>query len=211
VLTLSASSTAAPVGPVLVTISGVSGLYSGTATLAVTVNAPPTFTFSGSTFTVTRGSTTGNTATVTVTPQNGFTGTISLGCAIEPQVIGAGATGSLSPTSLIFTGATPQTTTLTINTVAPVTAQNRGKEFFWPSTGGAALALVLFFLVPLRRNWLAMFGLLAFFVATGAAGCVSGSAVSTTSTGTPTGTYYVTLTGTSGSVTATSQIAITVN
>ena len=211
VLTLTASSTATPVGPVLVTISGVSGLYSGITTLAVTVTAPPTFTFSGSALTVTRGSATGNTITVTVTPQNGFTGTISLGCAVEPQVVSDSATCSLSPTSLIFAGNTPQTATLTIYTVAPVTALNRGNRIFWPSAGGTVLAALFFFWVPRRRRaWLAMFGLLTLFIAAGSTGCISGNAVSTSNPGTPTGTYYVTLTGTSGNVTATSQIEITI-
>jgi len=60
------------------------------------------------------------TATVTVTPANGYTGSVTLSCSISPVVTGAGAPtcsfGSTSPVSI--TGATAVTATLTFTTVA---------------------------------------------------------------------------------------------
>ena len=75
-------------------------------------------------------------------------------------------------------------------------------KLFWPSTGGAVLALVFFFGIPKRRrNWLAMLSLLVLFVSGVVIGCggggVSGGGGSNPSNpGTSAGTYTVTMTGT---------------
>jgi 6-phosphogluconolactonase (cycloisomerase 2 family) len=70
------------------------------------------------------GATTGNTATITVTPANSFTGTVALTCAVSTAPSGATspATCSLSPTSVTISSTTAQTSTLTAATTSSTTA-----------------------------------------------------------------------------------------
>src|SRR5882672_5724891 len=102
-LTLTASSTAI-VGTVTVTVTGISGSLSHSTTLSLTVNPPANFAFSASpnSLTITRGTT--GTSTITVTPQNGFNGSVSLSAAGLPS----GVTASFNPSS------TASTSTLTL-------------------------------------------------------------------------------------------------
>jgi hypothetical protein len=194
-----------------VNVTGVSGSLTRTETFALTVAGPPSFSFSGSPLTVAHGSTTGNTTTITATPVNYFAGTITLGCVVTPQVFNNAPTCSLSPTSLVMDGTTLQTATLTIHTTASNTSQNKIGPLFWPSAGGSVLAVLLLFRAPRRwRKWTAMLGLLAVLAVLGSAGCLTTNGNSS-SGGTPTGTYTVTVTGTSGSIWVSNQIQVTVN
>jgi len=114
-------------------------------------------------------------------------------------------TCSLTPVSVTLTGATSQTSTLTVNTTAAMSANSQIKKFFWPSMGGTAQALV-FFLVPRRRhNWIGIVGLLLLLVSLGVNGCGGGSTGGGGgggNSGTTAGSYTVTVTGTSGSISA---------
>jgi hypothetical protein len=172
-----------------------------------TVNAAPTFTGSGGggTISIEPGATTGNTVTISVTPSNGFTGTVNLSCSISPTAASDPATCSLAPSSVTISGSTAQNSTLTINTTAATSSTNKIRRQFWPAAGGPALAVVLFFGVPRRRrSWLAMLGLLVLFVFIGAVGCGGGGGGGGGgNAGTTPGTYTVTVTGTSGSLTVT--------
>jgi hypothetical protein len=220
VLTLSADSTAA-IGTATVTITGTSGLLTATTTVALTVTSAPTFTGSPggtTTITIAPGATTGNTATITVTSQNGFSGTVNLTCAITPAATTDPATCSLATNSVTVNGTTTATDVLTVNTTAATSAENRMKKLLWPSTGGMALALLLFFRVPRRRNWLAMLGLLVLFCCFGTMGCGGGGSSSGGgggggggNSGTTAGTYTVTVTGTAGTTSVTlATIGLTV-
>ena len=90
-----------------------------------------------------------------------------------------------------------------------------------PATSGpfkvSPLALVLFFGIPKRRrNWLAMLGLLVFFVTVAGMGCGGGSGGGGGgNSGTTAGTYTVTVTGTSGTgasaITQTTAVTLIVN
>jgi hypothetical protein len=213
VVTLTATDSAAvTTSPVTVTITGISGNLTETTSVSLSVTAEPTFTAgSGGTTTlsVTPGVETGNTATIVIAPENGFTGTVNLTCAVTTAIVGGNfpPTCSFSPNPVTFTaGGGSQNSTLTVNTTAPTTAENQMKKMFWPSAGGTALALLFFFGVPRRRrNWLAMIGLLVLFASFGAMGC-GGSGGNTGGGGTPgttAGQYTITVTGTSGSTTAT--------
>jgi hypothetical protein len=171
-----------------------------------TVNGVPTFTGSSSAATigVEPGATTANTATITVTPANGFTGTVNLTCAISPVAPSDPPACSLSPASVTINGTTAQTSTLTVTTTAATSSENEMRRLLWPSAG---TALALFLCVPRsRRKWLTMLGvlvLLAAFVVTGCGGSGnSGGSGGTGNAGTTPGTYTVTITGTSGSITA---------
>jgi hypothetical protein len=211
VLTLTASGTATVGGPVTVTITGTSGTLTATTTIAVSVTAAPTFSLSGSSVTIEHGATTGNTATITVTPANGFTGTINLSCSVTPMLAVDPATCSLSPTSLTINGTAAQISTLTVTTSAGTSAESQKNGLFWPSAGGTALSLLLFFVVPRRRRtWAAVLGLLVVCVSMGVTGCTSGNGSGNGSSGTSTGSYVITVTATSGTITETGQVSLTV-
>jgi trimeric autotransporter adhesin len=105
---------------------------------------------------------------------------------------------------------------LSITTTAATSAMSRPKNLFWPTAGGAVLALVVFFGIPARRrNWTAMLGLLVLFVSIGAIGCGGGGGNKGGgggggNSGTTAGTYTVTVTGTSGTITKTTAVTLTV-
>jgi len=192
--------------------------------VTVTPAVPPGITISGTTATVMRGATTGNTSTITVTPAGGFTGSVALSASIttspsgiqNPPTLSFGATSPMS-----ITGSAAGTATLTATTSAEsgCTAQaypmHRGVP--WYTSGGAALAcLLLFGIRARRRRWLTMLGLLALLVAFsgGTLACGGGGGGSTCDTaenpGTLTGTYTVTVTGTSGTTTGQGTITLIV-
>jgi len=198
---------------------------SNVVSAAYTINLPsPGFTTGpGATnsMTVTQGSTSGNTGTASVVGTNGFTGTVNLSCNVSTSMTNVNDTPtcSLNPTSVSISGAADQTSTLTVTTTAASSAENQMKKLFWPSTGGSALALILLFCVPRRqRNWLAMLALLVLSVSIGAVGCggsggggSGGGGGGGGNSGTTAGAYTITVTGTSGPISATvGTIALTV-
>jgi hypothetical protein len=200
-----------------VTVTGTSGVITQTTALTVNVGTPSFALTNGGSITVSPGAMTGNTSTITITPSYAFTGTVSLSCAIALTAASDPATCSVSAPPAI-TGSAAVTATLTVNTTAATTALNQTKKLFWPSAGGAALALVLFFGIPKRRrNWLAMLGLLVFFVTVAGMGCGGGggSGGGGGNSGTTAGTYTVTVTGTSGTgasaITQTTAVTLIVN
>lgn len=117
-VTFTASATAAT-GTFTVTITGTSGSLSHSTTVTLTVNPPAgsdfTISASPSTLTVNRGSS-GN-YTVTITGQNGFTGTVSL--SVSGQ--GSRVTTGFNPTSVAGSG----TSTLTVTVGNKATRGNR--------------------------------------------------------------------------------------
>jgi hypothetical protein len=189
---------------------------SAVATAAYSINLPPpSFSIAGTAVSVAPGATTGNTSTITVTPSNGYTGTVNLSCAITPSAASDPATCSI-PAEVTITGATAQTATLSVYTTA-ATALNQPMRRLWPSAGGAVLALAFFVGVRARRrNWRAMVGLLVLLAAIAGIGCGSGGGGGGGDGGggggggTATGTYTITVTGTSGTTTAMGTVALTV-
>ncbi len=185
---------------------------------------PPTFTITGTAVTVAPGALTQNTSTITVTPGGGFTGGVALTATITSSPTGAQypptlSFGSTSPVSI--TGTSAGTATLTVLTTAPTSGAlilpvRRGFPFY--TSGGAALACILFFGIrPMRRNWRTMLGTLMLLLAlaggmfacgggTGAGGGGGG----TTNPGTTAGTYTVTVSGASGTISATNTVTLVV-
>src|SRR2546427_5320046 len=108
-LTLTASSTAAT-GTVTVTVTGSSGSLTNTTTVSLTVNPPPNYTVSASPNSLTMAQGTTGTSTITVTPQNGFNGSVSLSASGLPS----GVTASFNPSST----ASSSTLTLTASSTA---------------------------------------------------------------------------------------------
>ena len=154
-------------------------------------------------------------STVTLTPEPTYTASISVSVSGLPT----GATATFNPVSPIaMSGTSPATTTLSIATTArPVTTGGllRGHLLFatWLPVGGLSL---LGLGVGLgagyqRRRWLAG-GLLALIVSVVLLQGACGSSSSATTTGgTPAGTYPITITGSSGTVSHNTTVFLTVN
>lgn len=196
----------------------------GTASVVVSLPAGAGFGIAATNLSLTKGTASGNTSTVTVTPTNGFVGTVTLSAAITSGPAGAQnppslSFGSTSPASLI--NLKPATATLTITT----TAATSGAVSYparpgarWYTAGGAALACLVFFLVPIRRRqWMNWIGLAGLFVLCcgGAASCGGGSANTGGgggggNPGTTSGQYTVTVTGISGSMSVSNTLTLTV-
>jgi hypothetical protein len=152
------------------------------------------------------------TSTISVTPSGGFTGAVALTCAITSSPANAvnPPTCSVSQPQAI-SGTQSVSATLTVNTTAAQTADAHHNLLF-KCEGGTSLAVLLFFLIPRRRNLRSLVGMfaLAMFLA-GASGCgFSAGQIKTTSPGTTPGTYTITVTGTSGSQKATTTVQLTV-
>jgi uncharacterized repeat protein (TIGR03803 family) len=153
------------------------------------------------------------TVTFTVTPTGGFTGAISLSCAISPTASNDPATCSV-PASLTISGPATQTTTLTVNTTGPNAAIYPVRRPFWTSVDGAVLACILLIGIPAkRRRWSSGLGMLVLLsvigssLACGGGGNAGGGGGGG---GTTPGTYTVTITGTSGTLTQTGTVPLTV-
>jgi len=163
---------------------------------------------------VTRGAATGNTSTISVTPWYGFTGAVSLSCAITPTAASDPPTCNV-PATVTVTNENPQNATLTVTTTA-ATAMNQRLRMPWAGAGGAVLACVLLFVPLRRRSWLALMAWVALFAAMagmgcgGAAGGGGGGGGGQKDPGTTAGTYTVTITGVSGGMTETGTVALTV-
>ena len=218
---------ALPVGNDSLTVS-----YSGDSvypptsnTFQITVTStPPSFTLAGKTtsLTLAPGATTGNTVPITITPSEGFTGSVTLTAAITGP---AGAIdtptlsfGTTSPVSL--DGKSTATATLTISTTASSTtsaANHTGRDLPWYA-GGTVLAGLLFFGIPARkRGWRTMLGLLlslglgaSILTACGGSSSSSSGSGPKTTPGTTPGAYQIQVTATSGSTTSKTSIALTI-
>lgn len=189
---------------------------------AITVTViPPSFTIAGSILGFKAGATTGNQATVFVTPAGGFTGTVTLTASLASSPSGAVnlPTFSYGTTSPVTVGsANPAQATLTVTTVAPIscTATAEVDPIFSRFTGGTAVACIVLLLVPSCRRWRRFLALLLFalVVAGGVTACGGGggskSGCSAFVPGTTPGTYSIAITGTSGSITATNTVSMTI-
>ncbi len=114
-VTFTASSTATT-GTVTVTITGTSGSLTQSTTITLTVNAVATPNFSLSASPASVAITQGNsgTSTITVTPVNGFTGSVSLSASGLPS----GVTASFNPASTTSTSVLTLTASATATTGA---------------------------------------------------------------------------------------------
>jgi hypothetical protein len=214
----------------------VSGTYSGDSNYAADslasydgvgfgVGSPssPIFAIRGAALTVTAGALSGNTSTITVVPGGGFTGSVTLTAAVS-----SGPTPGIDPPTLSFGSTSPVTiadtsagsATLTVSTT-PATSGCTQSALIpgrvpWYTSGGMVLACLFLFGLPgRRRRWrslLGMFVLLAALTASGL-GCGGGAKQTTCppiQPGTTPGAYTITVTGTSGTTTAATTVALTV-
>ena len=199
---------------------------SATVILNVTAAPMPSLTVSGTAVTISSpGATTGNTSTITITPSNGFTGSVTLTAQITTSPAGAQfpptlSFGATSPVSIV--SATPGTASLTVSTTASKTTQCTAatqipRGIPWYARGGAVVAcLLLFSIAPRGRKWRAMLGMLLLFVALAGAmlACGGGSQLTAcnnvVTAGTTAGSYNITVAATSGATTATNTVSLTV-
>jgi hypothetical protein len=180
----------------------------------------PGFTITATPVTIEAGATTGNTSTVTVTPTDGFTGSVALTAAVTSGPSGAQDSptfsfGSTSPVDI--TGSTAGTVTLTITTTAAggcSQAQQTHREVPWYGGGATLACLMLFGIQARRRRRRAVLGMAALLIIVAgsllACGGGSGSTCNGTTVGTTPGSYTITVTGTSGATTASGPVTLIV-
>jgi hypothetical protein len=219
-LTVATSSDTAA-GTYTVNVSGTSGTLTQGTSVPVTVTGPapvPSFALSGTAITnVTPG--TPATSTITVTPSGGFTGAVALACSITASPTGATEppTCSVTPPPAI-TGTAAVTATLTVNSTAVTTA---ALEDYLPRSfaigSGVTIASLLFLFLPGRRRRLnLLLSLMVLAVSAGlVVGCGGGSKASSSTgpgnAGTTPGSYVITITATSGAVSQTTMVNVSVN
>jgi Beta-propeller repeat len=167
--------------------------------------APPDFTVGANnpTISVAPGST--GTATLSITPQNGFNAAVSFTCSGLPSE----STCSFSPTSVTPSGSAAVTTTMTITTTA-ANSQSASARSWAPGTMALALLLIPMFYRKRRLTWMILLVCVA-GIALGVTACGSNGP---TNPGTTPGTSTVTVTATSGTgtsaITHTTTVTLTV-
>jgi hypothetical protein len=200
------------------------GLFGSSVSATTTltpVAPPPSFAITGTAVSVAAGATTGDASTVSITPANAFTGSVVLTAVVTSSPSGAVSLPTLSfgaTTPVSVTGGAAGSATLTIATTAassPCSASAASSSRPpWYAGGGAALACLLLFGMPARRRrWQAMLALLiAFGFGLVACGGKASSSVCNVvgPPATTAGTYSISVTGTSGSLTETGTVTLTV-
>ncbi len=225
-LTLTASASAPTGGPTTVTVTGTSGtLAPQNATIAVTLTAPVapgSYSLSAGTASsavINPGAS--STAAVTVTPANGYTGSVTLTCTVTSTVTftAAQAICSAGPNPVLVTAneTSPPTSTLTFTTQGPSGALIRRSSMFyalWLPLPGLAL-LGLGARGSRRKKLLGflLFGIvLASLIVLPACGSSStSSGGGGGNPGTPAGTYTLTITGKDANGLTQSNTALTVS
>jgi hypothetical protein len=206
-LTLTASATAPP-GSGTVTVTGTSGNL--TQTTMLTLMVTPDFTLSPASGSPTSQTIrAGQTAsfTLTLASSNSFSGTVNLSCAIKPAVTTAPPTCNLSGSSVQISSGGTQSITVNVGTTASVTASAAAYVGFPPGAMPLAGMLLLLgsagLLLQNRKRSLAF--AVPVMLAVAFCVCCGGNSSYTTppphiTPGTPSGTYAVTITATSGNL-----------
>jgi subtilase family serine protease len=176
---------------------------------------------------VAAGATSGNSVTVFATAANGFTGMVSLTCSVAAQgAVSLAPNCAMSPSTVTLSGAAPSgSTAVAIATQAASPASQSSCGSGGSSNvrlGGLALAGLCVLLVPAarRKNLRGLLMMVAAVVGMGAmtgcgggamgAGSTTASCTAAGTSGTTAGSYVVTVTGKSGSTTASTTFTLTV-
>jgi hypothetical protein len=205
-----------------------SGVEMANTTVAITVSSPPQgFALSNTPVNIASPGASG-TSTITITPSGGFSSKLELFCTVNGP-----ATAVDPPTCSVamppaITGTAPVTTTLTINTTAASSSSNatghaatafrKQRNRLLALGGGNALAAFLFFGLPLRRRrtktllrLLLLGAFAAIVMGCGGAQKAANPVAPPANPGTTVGSYMITVTGSSGALTASTTVAVTVN
>jgi hypothetical protein len=141
------------------------------------------------------------TSTITVKTTTGYTGTVTLTCALTSSPTGS---TNLPTCSASSSAVTLGSGTITGTATVTVSSTTTSSELIWPKMGGrgsgwagagggAFLAFVAFLGIPARRRrWLSMLGILALVVALAGLSACGGKS---TPSGTTAGSYTFTVTG----------------
>jgi hypothetical protein len=194
----------APGSPQSVALTG--GASTGTGQFTVTANPTSATTFAG----------TAATYSLVVTPGAGFNSPVALSCIIPFAL--TRTTCTVAPASVTPDGIHPVSATVTVITAARTMAPP-GPNFNSPLSLGPmslpwliamfAMAILAVLTAGRQRTWVGLTIVMLFVLLW--AGCGGGLQTNTTVTGTPAGTYTLTLTGTSGNVTNSTSVNLTVN
>jgi subtilase family serine protease len=220
-ITIPANSLNAGTDTLTANYSGDPNYYSGVGTGSVTVTGSGyALTATSPTISSPGGSAT---STVTVSSTTFYSGTIQLACVLQypAGVSYAPSCSFTSGSSVVMSSGTPVPTTsmITINTTAASAALAYPKlpgRGWGGAGGGAVLAFLLFLGVPARRrSWRSMLVVLIMMAALGSlAACGGSSSSSSGISGTPTGIYTFSLTGTGNdpaNTTVPTTFTVTVN
>ena len=209
-----------PAGSYAVIVTAISGLFqqSVSVTFAIPqIAATPAFDLSAASNVVSiAASGDSATDTLTIRPAGGFSGMVQLSCAVAATATATTAAPTCSvPSTTSVTGGSVATAILTVNTTASTAMLTPAEGgALAKRIGGISLGCLLIFLLPRRRRWIALSMFVLAIGSLGITGCSSGNSQSTTTTtgspGTPAGAYTVTVTASSGSITNTAQIQVTV-
>ena len=175
------------------------------------------------------------TSTITIMPSGGFTGSVALTCTVTGPATAVDLPTCSFAAPPAITGTAAVTATLTVNTTAASSSSNatghtatafrNQRKPMLALGGGSAFAAFLFFGLPLRRRRtktllsLLLLGAFATIVM-GCGGAKKAANPVTTPTnpvatppnpGTTVGSYMVTVSGSSGALTASTTVAVTVN
>jgi hypothetical protein len=152
------------------------------------------------------------TFTLSLAPSGSFAGTVNLKCGITPAVTPS-PTCTLSNSSVQISGGTVQSITVTVGTTAPVGSGalfRRDLRFGPPPLAWFSMILGTAWFLLRYRARLSRVGPLGVVLAfTTLVGCGGGSSTPTVA-GTPSGTYTVAITATSGSITQTMPLQVVV-
>ncbi len=138
---------------------------------------------------------------VSLTPENGSTASVDLTCSVSPAL----PTCVIQPLSIALPVSGSSTATATITTISHATASWQ-QGTFGPALVGLVGLVVILWKRPRR---LAATATLAFLIVS-VLSCGGGSSKNGATGGTPSGSYTITVTGTSGSVSQTSKVTLVV-
>jgi hypothetical protein len=214
-----ATKAATPVGASTVTVTGTSNALSASTTLALNVAAATDFSMTASPVSGSVSAGGSLTSTLTVTSQGGFDSAVALTCSVSPTPALA-PTCALSPASVTPAAGGTATSMLSLHTTAASAAlvrpaigpDARSLLALWLPIPGIALLGAGLASSKRRKRLVQLLAVCAFVIGLAVmVGCGGGSSSSGGGTGgTPSGSYTVTVTGTSGGTSHTTTVTLSV-